>query len=123
VPELISLAISSTIVLALVGALLYLQLTQSDRPALITAQAMQDEVQQEGDVYYVPVEIANHGGKAGEDVVVRLAIAYPDGQSQVGQLAIGFLAAGETAQGMLAVARDPRDAEIRIEAIGYLEPG
>jgi uncharacterized protein (TIGR02588 family) len=122
-PEIVSLVISSIIVLTLLGVLIYLQRSIPPTPALIEARAMLGETQQEGELFYVPIEIENRGGKAGEEITVRLAMTDASGAEHTAELTIGFLAAGESVKGMVALRSDPRGQELNVSTIGYLEAG
>jgi uncharacterized protein (TIGR02588 family) len=110
-------------VLGLVGVFVYLQVTTVDKPALVEAQPMLDQLRHEGGLYYLPLEVTNRGGKAGEEVIVRLSVTHPDGAEHLADLKIGFLAAGQVAEAIVALARDPRGARVEVTTIGYLEPG
>ena len=120
-PELVSFAISGAIVLFLVAALVYLHLTMTDKPALIEARPLLEAVQQEGAMFYLPIEIANRGGKAGEDVIVHLSVTHADGGQDTADVTVGFLAADEVAKAIIALAHDPREALVEVDSIGYLE--
>ena len=56
-------------------------------------------------------------------MIVRLSVTYADGSQQIAELNVGFLAAGEVAKAMLALPRDPREAVVEVDTIGYLEAG
>jgi uncharacterized protein (TIGR02588 family) len=122
-PELITLAISAAIVLALVGAVVYLQLGLSDKPALVDVQPVLEDLQQAGGLYYLPIEVTNQGGDAAEDLILRLSVTYADGNQQTVELNVGFLAAGGVVRAMVALPRDPSEALIEVDTIGYLEAG
>lgn len=112
--EIVTLAISIAVVVALVGGVLYVQLARGDRLPAIDARASLEEVRVEGDRYYLPVEIENTGDQAAEDVLVIVIQRVGDEEVEH-ELLIDYLAGHGRADAIAVLSEDPRSAEVTIE--------
>ena len=122
VAEWVTLGISSAILLAVVGTLVYQQLSGGDDPAVIEAAARLEAVRVAGGAYYLPIEIDNRGGVTAQDVRVVVSIGSGQAERESSELLIDFLAGGATASGTAVFRRDPRQYPLEIDVVSYLEP-
>jgi uncharacterized protein (TIGR02588 family) len=120
--EWTSLGISLAIVLVLVGILTVEQLRGPGRDPRLTAtvrreEVRREEVRQEGEAYYLPVEVTNEGDLAARDVRVRVTLGAPAGdaaagagEAEVAELLLDFVPGGGRAGGTAVFRQDPRRA-------------
>ena len=120
--EWVTLAISSAILLAVVGALVYQQLSGGDEPAVIEATPRLEAVRVAGGAYYLPVEIVNRGGVTAQDVLVIVSVGAGQAERESSELLIDFLAGGATAKGTAVFRQDPRQQPLEVDVASYLEP-
>lgn len=120
--EWITLLFSSSIVLGLLALTSYFYLTMPATPAVVEVQPRLSEVYQAGERFYLPVTVRNVGGKAGEEVRVRVTVTESTGRSEQAEFMIQFLAGGSSTQAVVAFASDPRQATVEAGVTSYLEP-
>jgi uncharacterized protein (TIGR02588 family) len=113
--EWVSLGISLLIVAVLVGILTVDQLRGPGREPRLTATVRREEVRQEGEAYYLPVEVTNGGDQAARDVRVRITLGPPAGgagagEAEVSELQLDFVPGGGRAGGAAVFRQDPRRA-------------
>ena len=80
-----SLGISLAIVAVLVGILTLDQLRGPGQEPRLTATVRREEVRQEGEAYYLPVEVTNGGDLAARDVRVQITLGPPAGGAEAGE--------------------------------------
>lgn len=120
--EWTSFGISLAIVLALVGLVGYLQFSRGSRPPTIDVAPRLDRVRQIGDVYYVPIDVANGGDLTAQDVRIVLAHASDGDRVQSSELRFEYLAGGETARGTVSFRQDPSRGSVGVDTLSFLEP-
>ena len=111
--EWTSLGISLAIVAVLVGILTVDQLRGPGREPRLTATVRQEEVRQEGEAYYLPVEVTNRGDLAARDVRVLVTLGAPlgaGGEAEVAELQLDFVPGGGRVGGTAVFRQDPRRA-------------
>jgi uncharacterized protein (TIGR02588 family) len=115
--EWTSLGISLAIVAVLVAILTVDQLQGPGREPRLTATVRQEEVRQEGEAYYLPVEVTNRGDLAARDVRVLVTLGAPlaaggagGGEAEVAELQLDFVPGGGRAGGTAVFRQDPRRA-------------
>ncbi len=118
--ERVSLAISSAIVLALVGAIVYLALAGGDRPADIDVTPRFDRMRRQAGQFYLPFEVVNHGDRTAENVRVRVSLG--SAQPEESEVEIQFLPGGATEEGIVVFDTDPTSADLRWDLLDFLEP-
>lgn len=116
-----SLTVSAVIVLLLVGLVGYQYAADSDQPAIIVAEPKIEEVREADGVYYLPVEVTNHGGKTVESVTVSLSLQTPSGQ-ETSDFQLQFLAGDEIQTGTVVFQEDPTQGGLTVGPISYVRP-
>jgi uncharacterized protein (TIGR02588 family) len=104
-------------VAVLVGILTVDQLRGPGREPRLTATVRQEEVRQEGEAYYLPVEVTNRGDLAARDVRVLVTLGAPlgaggagGGEAEVAELQLDFVPGGGRVGGTAVFRQDPRRA-------------
>ncbi|HZO30041.1 MAG TPA: hypothetical protein VFH48_29065 [Chloroflexota bacterium] len=120
--EWITLAISSLIVLSLIGLITYFYLTASTAPAAVEVEPRLEETYQAGSRYYLPFTVRNTGGETGEEVRVRISVTDPSGRVEAAEVMVAFLAGGGSSKAMAAFGSDPRQGQVEAVVVSYLEP-
>lgn len=123
VAEWTTLGISVAILLVVVGLVGYQQLFGASQPAAIEVTPRLQQVRQEGDAYYLQVDVTNKGDRTAEDVRVEVSLTS-DGRHQKmsSELRIMFLAGHETSRGTVVFGEDPRRGVLTTEVVSYLQP-
>jgi uncharacterized protein (TIGR02588 family) len=121
--EWVSFGISLAILLILVGLLGYEHFTRGNRPPVIEATPVLEDVRQEGTFYYLPVDVANRGDMTAEDVQVQVKLKPgPDQEAETAEFAVMFLAGGETAHGTAVMQHDPAQGELSVAVLSFITP-
>jgi uncharacterized protein (TIGR02588 family) len=120
--EWTTLGISTAIVLALVGLVLYEDVAGGKQPPVIEVHPRLEAVRHEAGTYYLPVEIRNRGDTAAEDVRVHIALTTDRNQRQSSELRTDFLAGGASIRGVVAFQEDPSRGSLTIDGLSFLEP-
>lgn len=117
--EWMTFIISSSILLGLIGLIIYDWLLSQQSPPIlqVTPQSVV-EVRQEQ--FYQPFVIKNVGGSFAESVqvVASLTMESPE-DVEVGEQQISFLAAGEEKSGYFIFTHDPREGELTLRVASY----
>jgi uncharacterized protein (TIGR02588 family) len=117
--ERTTLAISIILILALLALVTYVSITGGDKPPIIEARPLDQEIRHEGESYYLPVAVTNQGGRTAEEVVIQAELAGSDGSSEVSEFTLDFLAGGETREGSTVFATDPLTGELTIDVASF----
>jgi uncharacterized protein (TIGR02588 family) len=120
--EWITLAISSLIVLSLIGLTSYFYLTGSTAPASMEVEPRLAETYRAGGRYYLPITVRNTGGETGEEVRVRVSVADSSGHVETAEVMIAFLAGGGSSRAVAAFGSDPPQGQVEAVVVSYLEP-
>ena len=110
--EWVSLFISVAIVLALVGGLVYQIFAGGHRPPTIEIKPLMEEVRQEGDSYYLSLDITNNGDRTAENVEVMLSLDTGGGDPETMQFQVQFLDGGETENQTVIFRNNPAEGEL-----------
>ena len=121
-PERVTFFASLLVVVGLFAFVSYQQVAGQQRPAIVEVQPLVDEVRQEAEAYYLPVRLKNQGDMAAEDVHVRLVLAAPQGEREIGELVIPFLPGRATARGTVVFRTTPTWSNLRVDGLSFLEP-
>lgn len=119
--EWVSTAISLLIVLALAGLLSYQHLYGPTGDAVVEVELHLDAVRHQAPLYYVPIRVANRGGKAAEDLLVRVTLVSSDSRETT-EVQFPVLAGGESADATVAFRQDPAGGTIQTSSVGYARP-
>ena len=120
--EWVTLAISVAIVLGLLGLVTYLYLDDGLTSAVIEVTPLIGETRESGARFYVPVEIENTGGKTVEQLLVTVSLTLPNGSTEDAQFTVDFLAGGASQGAVASFSEDPREHEVGVSAVSYVEP-
>lgn len=120
--EWITLGISVMIVASLVGLITYLYVSGGSTPAVIEVKPQFDQIRQVQDQYYLPIEIRNVGGETAEEVTVQISLVSANGQTASVEVTIDFLAGHGRMKATVAFSEDPRQGEVMVDVVSYLEP-
>jgi uncharacterized protein (TIGR02588 family) len=110
--------ISTVLVIALVGWLIYASTLEEKAEVKLTA--MTEEPQAMDGWHQVPVVVMNEGGVTAESVEVEI-IAVVDGKEQAGTFTLDFVPKGGTRRGAVSFKGGP-PTEVTPRVIGYSEP-
>jgi uncharacterized protein (TIGR02588 family) len=119
VAEWTTLVIGAVLILALVGLVTYLYVSGENRPPVVEATPLAQEIRREEGAYYVPIEVTNQGGETAEDVVIQAELSTGEGAPEVTEFAIDFLAGGETAEGTVVFSTDPSAGELTVGVASF----
>lgn len=122
IAEWATLGISVAILLIVIGLVSYQHLLGGSQSAAIEVNPQLQQVRQEGDAYYLPVEVINKGDKTAEDVRVEVSLLSEGSREMSAQLRITFLAGHETSRGTAVFGKDPREGALTTEVMSYLQP-
>src|SRR5688572_3724611 len=79
VAEWTTLVFGAVLILALVGLVTYLYVSGENRPPVVEATPLAQEIRREEGAYYVPIEVTNQGGETAEDVLVQAELSTGEG--------------------------------------------
>jgi uncharacterized protein (TIGR02588 family) len=120
--EWFTLAISSLIVLSLIGLTSYYYLTRSTAPAVVEVEPRLADVRQAGGRFYLPVRVRNGGGETAEEIRVRVTATGPSGRQETAEFQVQFLAGGAADRAVVTFGSDPRQGQVEAAVVSYLEP-
>lgn len=119
IAEWVTLGLSAAIVAGLAGYMLYHAL-RSDAPYVpAEVRPLMDQVSQEGDTYFLPVEIHNNGRRTLRDFTAELTYRTPDGSRQTREIKLDFLAERARETRYFYFDHDPRDLQVEARPVGY----
>jgi uncharacterized protein (TIGR02588 family) len=119
--EWTGLAFSSAVVLVLIGLLVYEQLASGDRPPTIEVEPAWAELRQAGDLFYLPVVVANRGDQTAQDVRVRVRLAS-EPAAEPAELLIDYLVGGATARATVTYRQDPAASGVVVDRLSFRQP-
>jgi uncharacterized protein (TIGR02588 family) len=120
--EWVTLAISTLIVVGLIGLTAYFYVTSPSTPAAVEVEPRPAETYQSGSRYYLPLTIRNTGGETGEEVRIRVSVTDASGRQEAAEMMIQFLAGGGSSKAVAAFGIDPRQGQVEAVVVSYLEP-
>lgn len=113
-------ALSSAMVLVLLGFLLHDALTRSPSPPDLDVRS--DSVVSVGAGHLVAVTVSNGGGRTAASVQLRGELLRGDTVLETSQASIDYVPVGAHRGAGLQFARDPELYVVRIRVVGYEEP-
>lgn len=122
IAEWTTLAISTAILLAIVGAITWLSFRGPERPPVIVIEPNLEQVREDDSGWYLPVIIRNEGDSSVEDAIVRGELDTGFGQPETAEITIGFLDGGEEVAGTFVFREDPASGELTTGVTSYKEP-
>lgn len=118
--EQISFAIASALLVAILGTVGYLWV--SDRNQDPPALEVSSHLEQRQGKYYVPFTVTNTGGETATAVQVIAELRVNSEVVEWGEQEIEFLSRQEEAKGAFIFIRDPRAGELTVRVAGYAMP-
>jgi uncharacterized protein (TIGR02588 family) len=122
IAEWTTLAISTAILLTIVGAITWLSFRGPERLPVIIVEPNMEQVREDASGWYLPVLIRNEGDSAVEDAMVQAELDTGSGQPEIAEITIGFLDGGEEVAGTFVFREDPSRGELTTGATSYKEP-
>ncbi|MEM9979838.1 MAG: TIGR02588 family protein [Cyanobacteria bacterium P01_A01_bin.123] len=116
--EWITLLAATTILLGLIGLIIYdWQINQTRPPAF--AIAVTESARVTDGHYYVPFIIKNTGGRIARTVQVTAELAIENEPSETGEQQIDFLSGNEQKRGSFVFTHNPQAGELLIRVASY----
>lgn len=117
---MVTFAIASLVVVAIVLLILVDWLTYSDAPPtlLVTTNGQVRQVDQH---YYVPFTVTNTGGSTAEAVQVMGELTLGN-TTETGEQQIDYLSGGEQEDGAFIFSRNPREGTLSLRVASYKLP-
>jgi uncharacterized protein (TIGR02588 family) len=115
--EWVSLIISILLLAGVVGMVVSLWLSSSNRPARFRVD--RGAIRNEAGHYYLPIRITNEGGTTGAQVTVEGKIKGAEGEESA-STTFDFIPARSSAEGILIFSGEPGSAEVRVTS--YQQP-
>lgn len=119
---MVTLALSVLVLVALVGGLVWLDVSTGDQNARITTDLQFDKAyEHEGD-WYLPVTITNDGDRATDVLQVDIVRPIEGEQPETSTLEYAFVAGGETVEGIAVFDEEPTTDTIEVDVLSITEP-
>ena len=117
--EWLTLAISSLVLLTIVGLVLYDWQISKNLPPAFQVEVSETTQLIEGQ-YYVPFTLKNTGGRIARTVQVIAELNLPDGSDEAGEQQFDFLSGNERKKGGFVFEHNPQtgDLVIRVASFG-----
>jgi uncharacterized protein (TIGR02588 family) len=115
--EWVSLAISTLLLAAVIGAVTALWISQSKEPARFRVD--RGAARNEAGQYYLPITVTNEGDATGAQVTVEGKLTAGGGE-ETSATTFDFIPARSRAEGVLVFNHDPASAEVRV--VSYQQP-
>jgi uncharacterized protein (TIGR02588 family) len=112
--------VSTLIILAMTGWILFEATTTADRPPELSAHVL--SVDRVGEAWRVMIEVRNEGDEAAAAVGVKATLMDGDTEIEEAETTFDYVAAGSTSRGGLHFARDPARFRLHIKPSGFTEP-
>ena len=119
-PEWVTFAISSLILLVVVGLLVSQVGAGDEPPDPVAVTAVAEIVERDGG-FHVPVEVHNRGDRGAANVQVHAELAIADEQTTADQT-IDFLGADERVRLVFVFAEDPADGTLDVGVGSFAAP-
>ncbi|MFT4039432.1 MAG: hypothetical protein QM692_14685 [Thermomicrobiales bacterium] len=104
--EWTTLIISSLLIAAVAGAVLYFAVTGGDAPPAFTVTPDTAALREDGGSYALPVSVTNTGDLPAQEVTVRVTVTAGDA-SETSAFTLELVAAGATEEGTVVFSLDP----------------
>ncbi|MEL6604466.1 MAG: TIGR02588 family protein [Cyanobacteria bacterium J06614_10] len=116
--EWITLTISTLVLLAIVGLVLYdWQLTKNLPPAFQIQLTEAPRLTENR--YYVPFTLKNTGGQIARTVQVIAELHLPDGQDETGEQQFDFLSGNERKKGSFVFEHNPQTGDLTVRVASF----
>lgn len=112
--------LSSCLVLAIMGWILFEATTSSDRPPELSAKVVATEAVSPG--WRVMIQVENRGDQAAADVDVKATLRSEDMQLEEAEVTFDYVAAGSTSRGAMIFVNNPANGLLKIVPTSFTEP-
>ena len=119
--EWVTLSISLTIVLLLVGLITYEYFGRGNRPAVIEVRPRLESVRQAAGAYYLPVEITDQGDQTAGGLWVEVTLDSGEDGRESARLHVEFLDGGITEEGVVVFRQNPAEGRL-VHTVSFLKP-
>jgi uncharacterized protein (TIGR02588 family) len=118
--EWVAAAVSTALVLAVVGYLLYDAVARPQTPPAVEVAA--DTVLRSGGLWLVEFRAVNGGHQTAAAVKVEGALMRADSAVETSEAVLDYVPGRSVRHGGLFFSRDPRAYRLELRALGYQEP-
>ena len=118
--EWVAAAVSTVLVLAVVGYLLYDAVARPQTPPSVQVRA--DTVLQADGLWLVRFRATNHGHQTAADLKVEGALMRADSSVETSEAVLDYVPGRSVRRGGLFFRHDPRAYRLELRALGYQEP-
>ena len=122
IAEWTTLAISTAILVALLGGVTWLMFRGANEPATIAVEPQMDQLREAESGYYLPVIIRNEGDTTAANVVAHGELDTGSGQPETADVTIEFLDGDEQVAGTFVFRSDPRSGDLSVGVTSFEEP-
>lgn len=119
--EWISFSVALCIVSVIAALIVYVWVSDRDRPAVLDLQQTEPIRETDGK-FYIPFELANSGGETVESVQVIAELQMSGEVVESGDLQFDFLSQGEKESGVFIFKRNPREGQLVLRVSSYKIP-
>jgi uncharacterized protein (TIGR02588 family) len=112
-------AASAVLIVVVIGALAYFEVTRPDTPPELQVRTMSTRGSAGG--FAVRVEVENRGGETAENARVEVELAL-DGASERSELLLAFVPRGGVRRGEVLFTKDPAQGRLLARVVGYETP-
>lgn len=120
--ERITFWMSLAILVAVFGVAGWVTNRSSNDPPLVVVEANLDAMRESGDRFYVPITITNNGGLTAQDVIVTGELDTGEGQPEIAEVTITFLAGNESEEAELVFTANPNDGDLTVGPTSFIYP-
>ena len=120
--ELLTLWLSVAVVVGMVGAASWIYVSGADEPPIVNVTIDESAIRAAGGNYYVPITVRNDGDRTVADARVQGTLTLSTGTEEQADITITYLAGGELAPAELIFGSDPRNGDLEVSAISYVDP-
>ncbi|GAB4375386.1 MAG: TIGR02588 family protein [Elainellaceae cyanobacterium] len=118
IAEWITLLITTSILLVIVGLIFYDWQVNQNRPPAFRVEVTETTRITDGH-YYVPFVITNTGGRIARTVQVTAELHIDENESETGEQQIDFLSGNERKRGSFVFTHNPQEGELVIRVASY----
>lgn len=112
--------VSLLLVASLLGYLFYAAVLSSDLPADIVLTV--EQIESSGDDYLVRFSARNKGEQTAASVKIKGELFVNNKEVEQASVTLQYLAPKSQADGSFYFQRDPRQADLRLQVVGYRHP-
>lgn len=119
--EWISLGVSLSILVLVLGLVIYSWITKENKPPILSVISGA-EIRQVNEQFYIPFEVTNQGGETVQSVEIIAQLTINGEVIETGSQEIDFLSGGEVQSGAFIFSRNPQQGELVMRAVSYKLP-